>query len=69
MKSFFTKIIMVILLAATSPFCLAADMPEHAAIPAIDKVHGDLSIMVLGSGGPVAMASGRASAGYMLFSG
>ena len=31
---------------------------------AIDKVEGPLSVMVLGSGGPVATASGRASAGY-----
>ncbi|VAW55391.1 hypothetical protein MNBD_GAMMA07-647 [hydrothermal vent metagenome] len=34
---------------------------------AIDKVHGDLSVMVLGSGGPVATPSARASAGYMIF--
>lgn len=67
MKSFFTSIFMATILAITSPLCLAASMPHHAPIPAIDKVHGDLSIMVLGSGGPIAMASGRASAGYMLF--
>lgn len=34
---------------------------------AVDKVEGELSIMVLGSGGPVATAKGRASAGYLIF--
>lgn len=32
-----------------------------------DKVTGTLSVMVLGSGGPMAMANGRASAGYLIF--
>lgn len=32
-----------------------------------DKVHGPLSVMVLGSGGPVATEKGRASAGYLIF--
>jgi ribonuclease BN (tRNA processing enzyme) len=34
---------------------------------AIDQVKGDLSVMVLGSGGPVATPAGRASAGYLVF--
>ncbi len=34
---------------------------------AVDKVKGSLSVMVLGSGGPIATAEGRASAGYMIF--
>jgi len=34
---------------------------------AIDKVKGPLSVMVLGSGDPNATASGRASAGYLIF--
>ena len=34
---------------------------------AVDKVKGALSVMVLGSGGPIATASGRASAGYLIF--
>ena len=34
---------------------------------AVQKIAGDLSVMVLGSGGPMATASGRASAGYMIF--
>ena len=34
---------------------------------AVDKVKGDLSVMVLGSGGPVPTAAGRASASYLVF--
>lgn len=34
---------------------------------AVNKVKGDLSVMVLGSGGPMATASGRASASYLIF--
>lgn len=33
----------------------------------VDKVEGDFSVMVLGSGGPIATAAGRASAGYLIF--
>lgn len=32
-----------------------------------DRVKGDFSVMVLGSGGPMATASNRASAGYLIF--
>jgi len=34
---------------------------------AIKKVKGDFSVMVLGSGGPIATEQGRASAGYLIF--
>jgi ribonuclease BN (tRNA processing enzyme) len=34
---------------------------------AFQKVEGELSVMVLGSGGPIATAEGRASAGYLIF--
>ena len=34
---------------------------------AVDKVRNGLSVMVLGSGGPAAIASNRASAGYVVF--
>jgi len=34
---------------------------------AIDQVKGDLSVIVLGSGGPIATSAGRASAGYLVF--
>lgn len=34
---------------------------------AVNEVEGDFSVMVLGSGGPIATAKGRASAGYLIF--
>lgn len=34
---------------------------------AVSKVKGKLSVMVLGSGGPIAATSGRASSGYLIF--
>ncbi|MEH6912398.1 MAG: MBL fold metallo-hydrolase [Oceanicoccus sp.] len=34
---------------------------------AVNKVEGTLSVMVLGSGGPMATSAGRASAGYLIF--
>jgi ribonuclease BN (tRNA processing enzyme) len=34
---------------------------------AVNHVAGELSVMVLGSGGPIATAEGRASAGYLIF--
>lgn len=34
---------------------------------AFQKVDGELSVMVLGSGGPIATKEGRASAGYLIF--
>ena len=39
---------------------------DHSRL-AVDRVEGDLSVMVLGSGGPVATPAGRASAGYLVF--
>ena len=35
--------------------------------PAVQRVHGPLSVMVLGSSGPQMQPSGRASAGYLVF--
>ena len=43
-----------------------AGYKDHKRL-AVDKVKGDLSVMVLGSGGPVATTAGRASAGYLIF--
>ena len=43
-----------------------ADHKPHKKL-AVDRVEGDLSVMVLGSGGPVATKAGRASAGYLIF--
>lgn len=51
-----------------SVVAIADDDREHEKKHlAVDKVKGDLSVMVLGSGGPIATASGRASAGYLIF--
>ena len=43
-----------------------ADHKAHKKL-AVDRVRGDLSVMVLGSGGPIATEAGRASAGYLIF--
>lgn len=40
---------------------------DKAKKTAFQKVKGELSVMVLGSGGPIAHAEGRASAGYLIF--
>ncbi|WP_455221580.1 MBL fold metallo-hydrolase [Kaarinaea lacus] len=40
---------------------------DKGDILAVDKVKGDFSVMVLGSGGPIATEQGRASAGYLIF--
>jgi len=40
---------------------------DNARDNAADKIEGDLSVMVLGSGGPANSAKGRASAGYLIF--
>ncbi len=53
-----------LLLLTTCILSLPATAHEKLAV---DKVRGDLSAIVLGSGGPVATASGRASAGYLVF--
>jgi len=64
---------LVVILVISSPIAFAdKDKNKHKERPdkhklAVDKVKGDLSIMVLGSGGPAAIAKGRASAGYLIF--
>lgn len=47
----------------------SADRSDRGKKLAIDRVEGTLSVMVLGSGGPVATPSGRASSGYIIFTG
>lgn len=44
---------------------VAADEDDDET--AFHNVKGELSVMVLGSGGPIATAEGRASAGYLIF--
>lgn len=48
-------------------FLLGANTVTADKKLAVDRVKGDLSIMVLGSGGPIATPAGRASAGYLVF--
>lgn len=61
------------LMAAVSSMALAdkgEDRHRHKdkqKPTAFEKVKGELSVMVLGSGGPIAHAEGRASAGYLIF--
>ncbi|MGA7802736.1 MAG: MBL fold metallo-hydrolase [Gammaproteobacteria bacterium] len=45
---------------------LSTPVQAHSKLPVSD-VEGSLSVMVLGSGGPQLQASGRASAGYLVF--
>lgn len=56
-------------LFSTVLFCITvvSNAQAHKDKLAVDKVKGDLSVMVLGSGGPMATANGRASAGYLVF--
>ena len=60
------QVVCASLLAAILVSPAFADHKSHKKF-AVDKVKGDLSVMVLGSGGPVATAAGRASAGYLIF--
>ncbi|MGA7800981.1 MAG: MBL fold metallo-hydrolase [Gammaproteobacteria bacterium] len=48
-------------------FTAYAHADEHSTRPPVNQVRGPLSVMVLGSGGPMAFAGGRASAGYLIF--
>ncbi|WP_455209558.1 MBL fold metallo-hydrolase [Kaarinaea lacus] len=56
-------IILSLIAAAFSSVAIA----DHGGKLPVDEVKGDLSVMVLGSGGPLATTSGRASAGYLIF--
>ncbi|MFW2439352.1 MAG: MBL fold metallo-hydrolase [Arenicellales bacterium] len=63
MKSIFSRTFFTLLtMAFLSPLALADDDDL-----AVNEVEGSLSVMVLGSGGPIATAEGRASAGYLIF--
>lgn len=68
----FLPFLMFLLLACTTTFADerhgdADEGARHAGALAADQVRGDFSVMVLGSGGPAADPSGRASAGYLIF--
>lgn len=57
-------IVLGIVAAVFTKVSLAED--NYSYLP-VDQIKGDLSVMVLGSGGPLATTSGRASAGYLVF--
>lgn len=61
----YTKGIQVLFVALLSVLFTGASWADKKL--AVDKVEGPLSVMVLGSGGPVATSAGRASAGYLIF--
>lgn len=54
-----------VLVSAVAPAAHAASGALGG--PAVDRVHGPLSVMVLGSSGPMLQPSGRANAGYLVF--
>ncbi|MDH5729735.1 MAG: MBL fold metallo-hydrolase [Gammaproteobacteria bacterium] len=56
-------VLLIVLLACN----VAWANDDHKNKLAVNKVKGSLSVMVLGSGGPVATAAGRASAAYLIF--
>jgi len=68
MHKYMTSSVLSMLIIGTSIVALATeDRDVRKKIRSNNKVKGELSVMVLGSGGPVAMSYGRASAGYLVF--
>jgi len=63
----YSQFLSAILLLLTSVFCSNVFADDNGKNLAVDKVKGDLSVMVLGSGGPIATEVGRASASYLIF--
>lgn len=57
-------VIFTLLTSAIALFTFAHADNKHYAV---DDVYGDLSVMVLGSGGPLGTDKGRASAGYLIY--
>jgi len=66
MGDWMTRRIAIILSLTAAVFCNVTLADPGGKLP-VDEVKGDLSVMVLGSGGPLATTSGRASAGYLIF--
>jgi ribonuclease BN (tRNA processing enzyme) len=62
----FQSLLIAVFLSSITSVCFAHDNDRTNGLP-VDAVKGDLSVMVLGSGGPLATTSGRASAGYIVF--
>ncbi|WP_455200308.1 MBL fold metallo-hydrolase [Kaarinaea lacus] len=68
--SIFSLILFTLLFSMVCSIAIASDDhddDDRKKELAVDKVKGDLSVLVLGSGGPVATEQGRASAGYLIF--
>lgn len=65
MHKYITGSVISLLMMGASIVAFADD--DDTKKLAVDKVKGELSVMVLGSGGPIATASGRASASYLIF--
>ena len=66
MRNLITRQITLLLGLTAAIFCTASFAASDNKKLAIDEVDGELSVIVLGSGGPMPMASGRASAGYLI---
>lgn len=64
MRHFGMKRSLCMAFAALSMISISARADKELAV---NEVEGSLSVMVLGSGGPMATAAGRASAGYLIF--
>jgi len=64
MRNTCTNFIAVLCLVSASFLSSSAFADKKLAV---DKVSGALSVMVLGSGGPIGTAEGRASASYLVF--
>ena len=62
-KSYSKWLLATLILLATAIFTTAFADKKLA----VDKIDGDFSVMVLGSGGPVATTAGRASSSYLIF--
>jgi ribonuclease BN (tRNA processing enzyme) len=65
MKSIFSRTLFTLITMVSFSHLARADDDDDDL--AVNEVEGSLSVMVLGSGGPIATAEGRASAGYLIF--
>lgn len=59
------RILLATIMAISTGVSNADPDKDHST--AFQRIEGELSVMVLGSGGPMATAEGRASAGYLIF--
>ncbi|MBL1276475.1 MAG: hypothetical protein COB30_010330 [Ectothiorhodospiraceae bacterium] len=64
MKSLLKRYLVLVVTLLIAPLNYASEKKRDLAI---NNVSGDLSVMVLGSGGAIATKKGRASSGYLIF--